>query len=547
MNTRHRRDTTLLSIFLLVPVLILSSPLPAAVAAEAQITADPAVQSVPTQAPDQEAPRNNKITVSTTQGMYQGVTENGVSRFLGIPYALPPVGERRWQPPKPMRSHEGIVPATAVGAACLQTSKDRVSSEDCLRLNIWTPEVGSGSRPVMVWIHGGGFRGGSNDIRGEIFANPSDQTNPAVVVAMNYRLGPLGFFSHRAIKGKHANFGVLDMVAALQWVQENIARFGGNPDNVTIFGVSAGGMAVNVLMTSPLSKGLFHKAIAQSGYGTWPLARTRHAKGVEVYDLDGSVLPSAESLTAATLSNVTGTRRRARQSREELYALPGKAIVEGLDGFQLPYVDGQSIKAEPGIRFARNKQHKVSFITGGNSNEGSVMPGSGIDTERFAAGFGSDARSIRKLYERDFSRDDTQGWQRVFGDTRYLLAASVLGEYMATSAQDTWLYYIDFVPDSFKKQWRGTPHGADAWLMFNGDTSKDPAVVAFTRQLRSYWLNFAATGNPNAEGLPVWPAHGASGEWLLMAENSTARPAVIEKKLKLLKNRWQRRVSPAVR
>ncbi len=489
---------------------------------------------------------------NTAQGTYEGLQVDGVNSFLGIPFAASAAAENRWQEPLPPQAHEGVMPAKLVGPACLQSKSKRVTSEDCLSLNVWTPDVDDNKRPVMVWIHGGGLRAGSNDVAGQVLADSARQHNPVVVVAINYRLGPLGFFSHRSLKTKHANFGLLDMVAALEWVQANIANFGGDPDNVTIFGVSAGGMAVNMLMTSSLSKGLFHKAIAQSGYGTWPLAHTRSAKRPPALDLDGAYLRSAERQGADLVEPLTGRR----QSRKKLMALSGQELVDSLHGFQLPYVDGQSLKAEPGIRFVQNKQHKVPYITGGVSNEGSVMGGVGITTEDFAKGFGRDQKIVRKLYERDFNRDDNAGWNRTFGDTRYLLSARVLGESMANKQPDTWLYYIDFVPESFKSKWIGTPHGMDGWLLFNGHTSEEPDIQALTRQLHGYWLNFAHSGNPNGtyqvaaaeqEPLPSWPAFSADEkQWLVMSAKTEAKSDVIGPKLDLLTRRYRLRIAPAV-
>ncbi len=511
-------------------------------------------QPAPGQNRPEPAPQAKPIA-NTAQGMYQGIKVAEVNAFFGIPFAQPPTGANRWAAPDKLPPHQGIMPTAALGPACLQTGMERSSSEDCLTLNVWTPSVGTGKHPVMVWIHGGGLRVGSNDVAGHVLADPQQHANPAVVVAINYRLGPLGFFSHRAIKGKQANFGLLDMIAALEWVQTNIEGFGGDRDNVTIFGVSAGGMAVNMLMTSPASKGLFHKAIAQSGYGTWPLSHTRHARQRPALDLDGAILPSAEQVS----SDLIRTLIPGKQSRAALYQLSGQSLVAALVGFQLPYVDGQSLKAEPGIRFAQNKQHKVPFITGGNSNEGSVMSSSGIDAEDFAGGFGSDKKTIRRLYERDFARDEYSGWSRVFGDARYLVAAQLQGGSMARAGSATWLYYIDFVPEAFKTKWVGTPHGMDAWMLFNGHSSDDPAVVEFSRNLRAYWLNFAETGNPNrtktapapsattAVKLFEWPANTATAnQWLYLSHTPKAQSDVIGAKLEVLMERYRKRTAPAL-
>ena len=191
--------------------------------------------------------------VSATQaGVFQGVLKNGVYAFRGIPYAEAPVGPRRWQPPKPSTQDSGIRGATDFGPVCPQVGTEEPMQEDCLSLNVWTPGLDDGARPVMVWIHGGGFRAGSGNVPGELFA-----TQGVAFVSINYRLGPLGFFAHPALGGKAANFGLLDMVLALEWVRDNIAAFGGDPGKVTIFGLSAGGMAVSLLLASDAAEGLF--------------------------------------------------------------------------------------------------------------------------------------------------------------------------------------------------------------------------------------------------------------------------------------------------
>ena len=492
--------------------------------------------------------------VTTALGKYRGQTLDDVHRFLGIKYAQSPDGTNRWQPPVPIASHSDVMPVEKLGPACLQVRAQRQTSEDCLSLNVWTPQIDGPKRPVMVWIHGGSFRSGSNDVAGEVFSSPTHTANPAVLVAINYRLGPLGFFSHSAIKSKTANFALLDMIMALKWINTHISDFGGDPENITIFGVSAGGMAVNMLMTSALSKGLFHKAIAQSGYGTWPLPSTRYSKRPAALDLDGAELPRAEKLGKALVKSLT----RARQTKETLLGLAGQDLMNAQQGFQVPYVDGRSLKAEPGIRFIQNKQHKVPFITGGTSNEGTVMNSSGYSADDFSRGFGVDKKRLRKLYQRDFFRDDNAGWARVFGDNRYLLAAQVQGEAMALSQENTWLYYVDFVPDQFKNKWLGTPHGMDAWLIFNGHSNKDLAVQRLSSTIRNYWLNLAHYGNPNggnpngpkgrsAAELVHWPTYSnKQPQWLIFSDTLSVHSNVIEDKLRLLKDRYKLRIAPAL-
>jgi para-nitrobenzyl esterase len=481
----------------------------------------------------------NSPVVATEQGSFSGVDVGEVVAFRGIPYAQPPVGDRRWRPPAPPAVHTGVLPANELGKACMQTRPGLEVSEDCLYLNVWTPGLDEGERPVMVWIHGGGFRAGSGDIGGEVLARED-----VVAVSFNYRLGPLGFFSHDELRGKDANFGLLDMVRALEWVKTNIGTFGGDPNNVTIFGVSAGGMAVNLLMVTPSAQGLFHRAIAQSGYATWALPRSRFATGTATLSMEMVPQASAETLASALIAGIDD----ALQTEASLRAVDAGALTSALKGFQLPIVDGQSLLDEPGILFGRGEQHDVPFMTGGNSNEGTVMRGSGVAVEAFANSFGDDAERVKNLYADDFRADDSRAneeaaWQRVFGDNRYLLSAHVLGASMARVASPVWLYYVDFVPAAFKDEWIGTPHGMDAFFLLQGHTSEDPAIKALASRMLGYWVNFARTGDPNGRGLLSWPAHGQENPaWLVFGHEDAIAQNVLGAKLALLTERYERRI-----
>ncbi|MFK7913532.1 MAG: carboxylesterase family protein, partial [Pseudomonadales bacterium] len=242
--------------------------------------------------------------VMTSDGPVIGIRTDQVRSFKGIPYARPPIDGLRWRAPRRPRPWQEPLDAAAFGPACLQPENalrgTGSMSEDCLTLNVWTPAERAAPRPVLFWIHGGGFRFGSGQIPGEVFASQG-----AVVVSINYRMGPLGWMAHPALKSKAANFGLQDMTLALNWVQNNIAAFGGDPNNVTIFGVSAGGMAVNLLMASDAARGLFHKAIAQSGYGTWALPRSRLASQRAPLAMSYGPPESAEAIASALVSRIT--------------------------------------------------------------------------------------------------------------------------------------------------------------------------------------------------------------------------------------------------
>lgn len=472
--------------------------------------------------------------VATSQGSYIGTSAKDHVAFKGIRYAQAPAGDLRWAAPQSPPSHDQAQLADQFGALCPQPHRAANTeaphmSEDCLFLNVWTPDLDGGKRPVMVWIHGGGFRFGSGNIDGSVFTR-----HDVVAVSLNYRMGPLGFFAHSGLGGKTANFGLLDMIHALQWVQQNIEAFGGDPDNVTIFGVSAGGMAVDMLMSSPLSEGLFHKAIAQSGYATWPLPRTRHAQGPAPKGWGDAEAPVAEEISRAVIEAIAEDAEDPASMRN----LPADQLIHALEGFQLPIVDGYTLPREPGMAFEKGEHHAVPYMTGGNSNEGTVMPGSGVSLAMYAGYFSDALAQVKALYAEDFARGEDAGWQRMFGDNRYLLSAEITSQAMAKAGQPTYLYYVDLIPGAYRGEWIGTPHGRDAFFLLNGHNSEDPAVQALAGRMVNYWTSFARTGNPSED----WPARaGDPPHWLVMSDADAATRGVIADKLALLVQHYRHR------
>jgi len=475
-------------------------------------------------------------TVATTVGKVSGVVNGDIHSFKGIPYAKPPVGELRWNAPQTPEENSKIIDAKVYGDTCLQVvrpgRKAPIMSEDCLSLNVWTPAPDSEKRPVMVWIHGGAFRSGSGIVSGETFAKQG-----AVLVSINYRLGPLGFFAHEVLADKPANLALLDMIAALEWVQTNIQSFGGDPNNVTIFGVSAGGMAVELLMTNDKAKGLFHRAIGQSGYAAWALPRTVDAPVPAPKDVYLKKSQSAEAISHNLVARISNKP----QTKDMLYQLNGLELINAQLGFQVPIVDGNSVQEEPGIRFMRSQQHDVPFISGGNSFEGSVMRWTGISADNYTRSIGDAVEEARKLY-----RDDADDiWlQRMFGDNRYLLSARLLVENTKNRPSPAWLYYIDFVAGEKKHGLPGTAHGSDAYFAFRGHLDKNQNVRALSQRMQKYWVNFSRNGDPNGAGLLQWPAYEEqSNQWLVFSESDTVQVGVIQAKLDFLESFFYKRIS----
>ena len=475
--------------------------------------------------------------VSAPQGAYEGVEEEGVHAFRGIPYAMAPTGDRRWLPPQPAPRHEGVRQALDFGPPCPQARGAGRTDEDCLTLNVWKPAADGSARPVMVWIHGGGFVAGSGNVPGELFA-----AQGVVFVSINYRLGPLGILGHPALEGPVANFSLLDMVMALEWVRDNISAFGGDPGRVTVFGVSAGGMAVSMLLANEAAEGLFHGAIAQSGYGTWALPRTRNAPVPAPLDMDLGPAESAESLARELIERVSPDAATA----DELRALDAVALTKAVEGFYLPVVDGVTLREEPGILFLAGEQHDVPVMTGGNSFEGIIMPISGISVETYERIWGADYPAARALYRDDFNKSPEIGVKRMFGDNRYLLAARTLALGMARKNSPAWLYFLDVPVAGPPNDSPGAPHGYDRVLLFTRADMPDAWQQALARRLLGYWLDFARSGNPNDGNRLHWPEYRAEdGRWLVFGIEDEVRRGIARKRLDFIEARYRQRIRSA--
>ena len=494
--------------------------------------------------------------VQTDAGPVQGFAPEGgddIAAFLGIPFAEPPQGNLRWRSPQPAGSWEEPLLANEYRPICPQGRAQLPQSEDCLYLNVWTPidRAGDEPLPVMVWIHGGGFRAGNGRLgeapdtgRGAGLAR-----RDVVVVSIQYRLGALGFFAHPALAAEagvsgepEGSHGVLDMIAALEWVQRNATAFGGDPDRVTIFGVSAGGMAVNTLMSTPESDGLFHRAISESGYGTWRLPHLSEARWG---------LPSARDQGAAVIAEA-GFDLGDEPSADDLRALPFEDLNNLGTGFWVP-ITGTVLPDEPGIVFARGEQHDVPYITGGNSFEGTIFRAFQMAPDDYFATFGERESQARGLYGADGEADedaDRVAAATSFGDQRYVISARYLAEQMKTVSSPARTYYFQYVPEAQRERFPGAPHGSEVAYAF-GDTHHPEAERyggadgdALGDAMAGYWTRFAATGDPNGDGAPEWPEYdGESDTWMVLdAPQPKAVPGVIKDRLDLLEAVYLERV-----
>ena len=471
------------------------------------------------------------VQLRTADGVLEGVVsaDGKVRTFKGIPYAAPPVGPLRWQPPQPVTPWTGVRKASEYGPRPMQGRifddmifHDAGPSEDCLYLNLWMPaNPATDKLPVMVWIFGGGFAAGSTSEPRQDAGNLSKKG--VLVVSMNYRLGVFGFFAHPGLTKEsehHAsgNYGLLDQVAALQWVRQNIATFGGDPDNVTIFGESAGSESVCALMASPLARGLFHRAIGESGvfFDTIPPLQSR----VEAEE-------TGVKFAEAAFGTSSLEALRAKPAREILDAAlkyPREHFYPDIDGYVMP-------AGCPSI-YAAGRESHVALLAGWNRDEGNFKGLLGEDESTVAnyvahakARFGGNADAFLKLYPATTDAGARRAAQDFDGDRNVAYATwKWLELHLATGGSPVFRYEFDQTlpfPAEAKPGTEPTaPHASEIEFVFQVLSSKDlpwrPEDHAVSEMMASYWTNFAKTGNPNGPGLPQWPAYNSADGYQVM-------------------------------
>jgi len=463
--------------------------------------------------------------VRTRSGLVTGTAAKlpGVRAYLGIPFAAPPVGEYRWRAPQPVAAWTGTRAADHFSPSCIQgpntpfgpwTSEFLLlgpTSEDCLYVNVWTKAAANARRPVLVYVYGGGFSSGSGDV--PVYDGSQLADRGLVVVNMNYRVGSLGFLAHPELTkeaGASGNYGLMDQVAALQWVRDNIAAFGGDPRRVMVAGQSAGAMSVYLLTASPMAKGLFQRAAIESGPGGLAAmgiatgrATTRPRAGAEK---DG--LAYATKLGASTLA--------------ELRAMPAAKFVGG--GRFGPVVDGKFLVEEPAETFAAGRQNDVPTITGLNADEGSASPGYGKTTadayrKQVEQRYGARAARILATYPAGSDDEARAAAVQSARDAGVAGVERLLAERAKTSHTPAFAYYFEHAIPWPEHPEFGAFHTSEVPYVFGTlDVLKRPWTDvdrALSRTVMGYWVNFATTGDPNGTGLPRWPAFDAAHATLL--------------------------------
>ncbi len=524
---------------------------------------------------DEPAEMAVEPVAQTVAGALEGAWADeaaGVSVFRGVAFATPPVGDLRWRPPTPVESWGGTRMATEFGPACWQARNEENSpysrgelarSEDCLTLNVWSPASVGQQLPVMVWFHGGGHSSGVGSAT--IFDGTAMAKQGVLMVTANYRLGPLGFLAHPALTaesqhGSSGNYGILDHVATLAWVRDNIAAFGGDPDNVTIFGQSAGSWSVCALQASPLARGLFHKAIGHSGgcfgaprahlaaTGGVATATSGHDVGLAIateLGVEGEDPSVAAALRAATPEAVMAAQTAAGR---------GAGVV--VDGWVMPTLADDI--------FAAGEQNDVPVILGSMSDEGTTLYAGMAEPphDEFVAGirsqYGGQADAVLAAYADDVASSTRTAGQAIAADRSFTWQMRAWARAMGDT-NDVYLYHFSHAPPVFRlyrpdgpeldyaagRRGAGAYHSGDLAYAFGNvglvGIEWNDRDRELSQQMSQYWVNLATTGNPNGEGLPEWPIYDRASEAAIhfATDGTAATSKVREAKLDLFDSVYQ--------
>ena len=490
--------------------------------------------------------------VHTLSGDVAGASAAQVESFKGIPFAAPPVGPLRWRPPAPAPRWPGVRAAASFGPSCTQSQRagraPLPTSEDCLTLNVWRPAgTAPGARlPVMVWIYGGAFVMGASAF--PVYDGAHFADDGVILVSFNYRLGRLGFFAHPALDAgpePAGNYGLMDQIAALEWVRDNIAAFGGDPARVTVFGESAGAVSVNYLMGSPLARGLFARALAESGFG--------RSKALPMTGAG-----SAESVGEA-FASAHGIAGDGPAAAAALRALPAQALIGDYGGLgsatmPAPMIDGRVVTETIAAAFQKGDEARVPFLEGGNSYEASLFPNVADAADAAIARAGPPAE-VEALYG---GKPAPEVARELLTDRLITEPDRCLARLMARQGLTAYVYEFSYQPLAMRAESFGAAHGFEVPYVFdnlpqapvNLGTVKIPAASAddeaIARAVHAYWVAFAKTGDPKSAGGPAWPRFaGGDGAVMSFADDGVSVVRGFEKARLDLLERAAERAGPA--
>ena len=469
--------------------------------------------------------------VSVESGPLRGTTQGPVESFKGVPFAAPPVGELRWRAPQPVVPWTNVRDAKQYSGDCMQlpfpsdaAPLGTTPSEDCLYLNVWRPAGTSANAklPVMFWIYGGGFvNGGSSP---EVYSGEKFAEKGVIFVSANYRLGRFGFFGFPALTradadGMLGNYGFMDQIAALKWIQKNIGAFGGDAQNVTVFGESAGGFSVNMLLTSPLSGGLFTKAIIEPGGGRSNLG------GERFLTTQAPNGPASAESVGVTFAESVGVQGTGPEALEALRHLPAEKIRGNLNmasmaapGYSGPMIDGRVVVADPQALFLAGSGWHVPLMIGANSMD--IGFGFAKTKEALFAPYGVEREKAMAAYDPSGNGDLRMVQYQVNMDKMMVEPARFVASVYFSEGMPSYEYRFSYVAQSMRKQWPGAPHATEIPYVFDTVAAKygkdlAPSDEKMAQAVLGYWVAFAKTGDPSTGNSPAWPRYSPATDMIM--------------------------------
>jgi para-nitrobenzyl esterase len=490
-------------------------------------------------------------SVEVTGGTIEGVEQDGIFTYKGIPFAAPPVGDLRWKAPAPVQSWTGVRKVNAFCDACMQASGSMGNTapvnEDCLYLNVWTPAKKTDEKiPVIYWVHGGGYSGGSTST--PMYDGTGFAKKGVVMVSVAYRVGPFGFFAHPELSRESGHgsgtYGIQDMIAGLKWVKENIVRFGGDPSTVTIFGHSAGGAAISLLAASPLTKGLFHRAICMSGGSFTPLQTSKQTGiGLGIPALKLAESTGEEFLKELGVADIKAARALSAEDIQN--KLPSG--MEGGMRFR-PAADEYVIPNDLYSLYEVGRFNDTPILLGHTSDEmGSFGRTENITPEDFEeqikSQYGSHADAILSAYPHSTDVEATRASKDIRNDSSFNWNTWAWSRLQSRKGKGkAFQYYFDYHPDSPDG---GSGHGNDVPHAFQtlGGPMGEPTEedLKLSDMISSFWVNFARSGDPNGPGLPEWPAFSEDDQKVMIFDTApSVRPLPILDRLKVFDSYFAR-------